>query len=69
MDEAYEAAVDETTKIAEATSDVIEARKIHKNFKDEATRIRVHHQTNMIEADIFETDSICLQVTTFWKPV
>ena len=42
--------------------EVVDNRKIHCNFKEEAERLRVKHKTNLLAADIYEADTIILQV-------
>ena len=62
MDEVYTDTRDEIEKLSGSTAEVVEARRIHRNFKDEATRARVHHKTNLITADLYTMESIFLQV-------
>ena len=64
MDETYSNVRTKIEDLADCTGEIVRARKIHKNFKDEAARIRVHHKTNIIAAHIFEAANIDLQVTT-----
>ena len=63
MDESYAKIRNETDNLTECIGEVVQARKVHKNFKDEAARIRVHHKTNIIAADMYEAAYIDLQVT------
>ena len=37
-------------------------RKVHKNFKDNGSRILVHHKTNLIDTDIYEMANTELKV-------
>ena len=62
MDESYAKIRNETDSLTECIGEVVQARKVHKNFKDEAARIRVHHKTNIIAADMYEAAYIDLQV-------
>ena len=63
MDESYAKIRNETDNMTECIAEVVQARKVHKNFKDEAARIRVHHKTNIIAADMYEAAYIDIQVT------
>ena len=54
MDELYPVVREEIDDMAGCTGEMARIRMIHKNFKDEATRIRVQHITNLIETDIYE---------------
>ena len=54
MDKVYPVVREEIDDMAGCTGEMARIRMIHKNFKDEATRIRVQHITNLIETDIYE---------------
>ena len=54
MDKLYPVVREELDDMAGCTGEMARIRMIHKNFKDEATRIRVQHITNLIETDIYE---------------
>ena len=62
MDDIYSNIRNEIEDLAEYTGEVVRARKINKNFKDESARIRVHHNTNIIAANMYEAANIDLQV-------
>ena len=54
MDKLYPVVREEIDDMAGCIGEMARIRMIHKNFKDEATRIRVQHITNLIETDIYE---------------
>ena len=62
MDELYPVVREKIDDIAGCTGEMARIRMIHKNFKDEATRIRVQHITNLIETDIYEEANTELKV-------
>ena len=62
MDKLYPVVREAIDKIAGCTGEMSRNRMVHKNFKDEASRIRVHHKTNLIETDIYEEANTELKV-------
>ena len=54
MDELYPVVREEIDDMTGCIGEMARIRMIHKNFKDEATRIRVLHMTSLIETDIYE---------------
>ena len=62
MDELYPVVREEIDDMAGCIGEMARIRMIHKNFKDEATRIRVQHMTNLLETDIYEEANTELKV-------
>ena len=62
LDELYEEVRADRVAFAGYYGEVVDNRKIHCNFKEEAERLRVKHKTNLLAADIYEADTIILQV-------
>ena len=62
MDKLYPVVREEIDNMAGCIGEMARIRMIHKNFKDEASRVRVHHKTNLIETDIYEEANTELKV-------
>ena len=62
MDKLHPVVREEIDKMAGCTGEMARIRMVCKNFKDEASQIRVHHKTNLIDTDIYEEANTELEV-------